>query len=362
MTLKAFPKINLYLKIIGKDSSAYHLLESRFVLVTSGVYDEIHIEAIDSSKDEICGAFGCDAESSSIALALRALRARYDFPRVRIEVQKRIPIGAGLGGGSADAGVVIRALMEEFGLGAGLANLDSRAVDSGAESGLESGAKSGGANLDSGALRGAESSADSSLDSGARKTRSMIAKEVGADVAFFVEGCECAEVEGRGEVITPLALARDDLREFEIYTPAIHCDTRAVYRQYAKMIESKEIAYSPKMRGKIDSGKVDSSKLDFSAFSNREILAIAQKQGDAPSVLNALNDLFLPASVLYPKLLDVKKELGEGWYFSGSGSSFFRPIMPESKSAPNASSKAESTRESKSTHNAPESTAKKARP
>lgn len=323
MTLKAFPKINLYLKIIGKDSSAYHLLESRFVLVKSGVHDEIHIEAIDSSKDEICGAFGCDAESSSIALALRSLRARYDFPRVRIEVQKRIPIGAGLGGGSADAGVVVRALMEEFGLGA---------------------VESGGANLDSSALRGAESSVESSLDSGAkssgvnldssaRKTRSMIAKEVGADVAFFVEGCECAEVEGRGEVITPLVLARDDLHEFEIYTPAIHCDTRAVYRQYAKMIESKEITYSPKMRGKIDSNKVDSGKLDFSALSNREILSIAQEQSDAPSVLNALNDLFLPASVLYPELLDVKKELGEGWYFSGSGSSFFRPIVPKSKSA-----------------------------
>lgn len=344
MTLKAFPKINLYLKIIGKDSSAYHLLESRFVLVKSGVHDEIHIEAIDSSKDEICGAFGCDAESSSIALALRSLRARYDFPRVRIEVQKRIPIGAGLGGGSADAGVVIKALMEEFGLGA---------------------VESGGANLDSRALRGAESSADSSLDSraksgganldsSARKTRSMIAKEVGADVAFFVEGCECAEVEGRGEVITPLALARDDLREFEIYTPAIRCDTRAVYRQYAKMIESKEITYSPKMRGALGAGKIDSSKvdsgaldsniLDFSALSNREILSIAQKQGDAPSVLNALNDLFLPASVLYPELLDVKKELGDGWYFSGSGSSFFRPMLesksapatPESKSAPKA--------------------------
>lgn len=157
-----------------------------------------------------------------------------------------------------------------------------------------------------------------------------MAKRIGADVAFFVSGVDFAEVGGVGEKITPHKIPSDDISEFEIYTPDIFCDTRAVYRQYRSMTEKQILKLSPKDM--------------FADFSNQKVLDFGEMQdlaqdGQATqrnsyacerfASLSALNDLFAPACALYPQLLEVAQELGEGWFFSGSGSSFFRALGVE---------------------------------
>lgn len=154
-----------------------------------------------------------------------------------------------------------------------------------------------------------------------------MAKRIGADVAFFVSDVDFAEVGGVGEKITPHKIPSDDISEFEIYTPDIFCDTRAVYRQYRSMTEKQILKLSPKDM--------------FADFSNQKVLDFGEMQdlaqdGQATqrnsyacerfASLSALNDLFAPACALYPQLLEVAQELGEGWFFSGSGSSFFRAL------------------------------------
>ena len=57
-------------------------------------------------------------------------------------------------------------------------------------------------------------------------------------------------------------------------------------------------------------------KLDFLSLSSIELLSRFTPI--------ELNDLLLPALSEYPELNGVREELGEGWFFSGSGSSFFR--------------------------------------
>ncbi|GAD18152.1 4-(cytidine 5'-diphospho)-2-C-methyl-D-erythritol kinase [Helicobacter fennelliae] len=263
MTLKAYPKINLYLKLVGiqhNNHHSYHLLESRFGLITSGVYDEIFIS--ESSHDSIKGDFGCDWQKSSVFQALVALRKFYPIPPLRIEVQKRIPIGAGLGGGSSDAGVLLSALNQKFSINLNQAKL------------------------------------------------AQIAKSIGADVAFFTQGHRFAEVRGIGEIIEPKQILDSDMTDFEIFTPPIFCDTKQVYQCYIQMRQNKQIQFSAKNL--------------FANLDNQTLFT--HNCAD-------LNDLFLPASTLYPQLLNIKKDLGDEWFFSGSGSSFFRPVRPINKSA-----------------------------
>ena len=297
MILKAYPKINIYLKIIDFDGN-YHLLESRFARIKGKLYDEIEITESSNGKDIIEGDFGCDAKDSSVACTLRLLREKYpkQFPPVHIKVAKHIPKGAGLGGGSSNAGCVLNGIDSMFCL-----ELSSEELNA-------------------------------------------MAKRVGADVAFFVSGVDFAEVGGVGEKITPHKIPSDDISEFEIYTPDIFCDTRAVYRQYRSMIEKQILKLSPKdMFADFSNQKV----LDFG-----EVQDLAQDRQDIQrnsyacerfASLSALNDLFAPACALYPQLLEVAQELGEGWFFSGSGSSFFRALGVE-KNATDSTKEAKSTK------------------
>ena len=274
MLYKSYPKVNLYLHIVGKTPSNYHLLRSRFVRVVGDLYDEIAISQApkDRACDSVLGNFPCEIEHSSVYLALQALR-KVDgvrFPPVRIEVQKHIPSGAGLGGGSSNAGVVLAALIARYG-----AEFKGEAKQ-----------------------MHAYFTSPKPPKSPLPTALSDLAKSIGADVAFFVSQVDCAEVSGIGERIAPCDSRLNDIARFSIYTPKIACNTAQVYRHYAATSTP-----NPHIK-------------DYSTLSNAAILA----SGD----MTSLNDLFAPACSLYKELESVAKELGEGWFFSGSGSSFFR--------------------------------------
>ena len=112
MILKSPAKINLFLNIIGKRKDGYHDIQPFFQLIN--LFDEIHISEISSSgvvfksnnedidpNDNLC---------ISAANLLYKKIGRNSTKGIEIDLQKNIPIGAGLGGGSSNAASVLQGL------------------------------------------------------------------------------------------------------------------------------------------------------------------------------------------------------------------------------------------------------------
>ncbi len=107
--IEAQAKINLTLRIKGKDANGYHPLETLFLRLD--LADSILIE-ISSNERSVLAAAELGAVEQNLAFrAASAFSRETGWPEGWvIRLEKHIPVGAGLGGGSADAGAVLRAL------------------------------------------------------------------------------------------------------------------------------------------------------------------------------------------------------------------------------------------------------------
>jgi len=162
-TARAFApaKLNLHLEVGERRPDGFHGIRSLFQAISLG--DSLEIAADGREGVSIEGDFGFPAEENIIHRAcLRFFEAAGGSFGVAVRVEKRIPMGGGLGGGSSDAGAVLRCLNE----------LSGRPL--------------------------------------APEALSRIASGLGSDLPFFLGG-PCAWVEGRGERIFPVE-ARGDLR------------------------------------------------------------------------------------------------------------------------------------------------------
>jgi 4-diphosphocytidyl-2-C-methyl-D-erythritol kinase len=105
-------KINLALHVTGRRADGYHLLDSIAVFADHG--DRIAVRPAAALELKVSGPFAHHAPADETDLAWRAAEAfcaRAGLPSaVHVEVEKNIPAGAGLGGGSADAAAVLSAL------------------------------------------------------------------------------------------------------------------------------------------------------------------------------------------------------------------------------------------------------------
>lgn len=114
--MDAQAKINLRLKVLGLGESGYHSIETVFQRleladrITVSVSDGAGIALDVSGDDSLAMASGPAAENLALLAAQSYLRRADWHPRVDIRLEKMIPVGAGLGGGSADAAGVLRAL------------------------------------------------------------------------------------------------------------------------------------------------------------------------------------------------------------------------------------------------------------
>jgi 4-diphosphocytidyl-2-C-methyl-D-erythritol kinase len=153
--LLAFAKLTLSLRVVGVRPDGYHLIDAE--MVSLDFADELLVTP---------GANDLPADN----LVTRALAAVGRDAHVRLE--KRIPAGAGLGGGSADAAAVLR--------WAGCSSVE-------------------------------------------------VAVGLGADVPFCLVGGGRARVRGIGEQVDPLPV---EARTFTLLTPPLHCSTVAVYRAW----------------------------------------------------------------------------------------------------------------------------------
>ena len=123
-----------------------------------------------------------------------------------------------------------------------------------------------------------------------------VGARIGADVPFFVHDVPSANVSGFGEIVEPFDETPLDL---EIFTPPVACDTAAVYRTFKER-------FLPHIAPE-----------EFRGWERRSSRELLEEIADP----RRLNDLY-PAALL--RCPDLEKYAGEGWFFSGSGSSFFR--------------------------------------
>lgn len=108
-------KVNLFLRVLAREASGFHQLETLFCRLTLG--DEVRVRVTDGARSLDChgealpaGGLG-PVEQNLAWRAATAYAEATGWPRgFAIEIEKRIPVGGGLGGGSADAGAVLRAL------------------------------------------------------------------------------------------------------------------------------------------------------------------------------------------------------------------------------------------------------------
>ena len=120
MILHANCKINIGLDILRRREDGFHDLETVMVPVL-GMYDVVEVEKVGGNSlfEQKGLVVDCDPEQNLCMKALRLMQRLYGVGECRICLDKRVPFGAGLGGGSSDATSVILAINELFELGLG---------------------------------------------------------------------------------------------------------------------------------------------------------------------------------------------------------------------------------------------------
>lgn len=115
ISLQAPAKLNLFLHVTGRLPNGYHTLQSVFVLID--LCDTIELNLINDGVIRRTGDVIGQPEKDLCVRAARLLQQKFSVPLgVEINVNKRIPAGAGMGGGSSDAASTLLGLNQLWGL------------------------------------------------------------------------------------------------------------------------------------------------------------------------------------------------------------------------------------------------------
>jgi 4-diphosphocytidyl-2-C-methyl-D-erythritol kinase len=135
LTVPAPAKVNLFLHVGAADADGYHPLAS--LVAFADVGDAVAVERADRLSLTVTGPFGAGlaGEDNLILRALRALgrAAGIGEPPLAVTLDKRLPVAAGLGGGSSDAGAALKSAREVLGLTLDDAALAAVAAEIGAD-------------------------------------------------------------------------------------------------------------------------------------------------------------------------------------------------------------------------------------
>ena len=129
-------KVNLFLHVGAPDATGYHPICSLMAFADLG--DRVALHTADAFELQVVGPFARElswGEENLVAKAARGLiaEARRPVAPVGITLEKRLPVAAGLGGGSSDAGATLRLLREDLGLDIDDARLEAVAARLGAD-------------------------------------------------------------------------------------------------------------------------------------------------------------------------------------------------------------------------------------
>jgi 4-diphosphocytidyl-2-C-methyl-D-erythritol kinase len=171
-------KVNLHLRVYGRRSDGYHGIRSIFQAVS--LADSIVVRSLKQpQRIEIDGVFDCPPEKTTLYKAIVVFREMTGvYEGVEVSVQKAIPAGGGLGGGSSDAASLLVALDNLF---------------------------------------------ETKL---AHEVLEKAAGSIGSDVPFFLKGGS-ALVSGRGEIVKPLPERLD--YSFAVVFPGFPMNTKSAY-------------------------------------------------------------------------------------------------------------------------------------
>jgi 4-diphosphocytidyl-2-C-methyl-D-erythritol kinase len=260
LTLKAPAKINLFLKVLNRRPDGFHEIESQMLKIE--LFDILHLSRQAEAISLSCPGTTLPADQGN--LVYRAAQAFFSATGIKagieIILEKNIPIAAGLGGGSSDAAAVVIGLNTLF-------------------------------NTDLG-----------------REQLMEIARPLGADVPFFMQGCSAAVATGIGDIIQQV----EPMKGFSIVlvNPGFEVSTKWVYENFP-----------------------------LTSNSNPYILARGQKvtrnfHGAAPGLYEGIgNDLEVVTISRYPEIEDIKKELKKAGavtsLMSGSGPTVFGLFLSE---------------------------------
>ncbi|MDD9720128.1 4-(cytidine 5'-diphospho)-2-C-methyl-D-erythritol kinase [Sulfitobacter sp. PR48] len=129
--VRAPAKINLTLHVTGQRPDGYHLLDS--LVVFADVGDRLELSTGTPLSLTISGPEGGGLQGGGDNLVLRAAALMQGTPTGRFRLEKNLPVSSGIGGGSADAAAVVRALLASRGTGAVPADLADRLLALGAD-------------------------------------------------------------------------------------------------------------------------------------------------------------------------------------------------------------------------------------
>ena len=132
--LKSRAKINLGLDVLGKREDGYH--EVRMVMQTIGIYDRLILTKIPEEEIRITSnlAFLPVNENNLIYKAIKLLKDEYHFPGgVSVDLNKFIPVAAGMAGGSTDAASTMFGVNRLFGLNLSMGKMMELGVRLGAD-------------------------------------------------------------------------------------------------------------------------------------------------------------------------------------------------------------------------------------
>jgi 4-diphosphocytidyl-2-C-methyl-D-erythritol kinase len=228
VVLMAPAKVNLTLEVLGPRADGYHELAS--VFSTVDLCDRVRVAPWRALDVRIAPAVGAPAGEDLASRAVRALAEASARPAVaHVRVRKRIPVASGLGGGSSDAGAVLRGLSRAW-------RLDAMDL-------------------------------------------APVAARVGSDVPFFVSGAAYALVRGRGELVEtlpapePFWIALVQLRE--------HVSTADVFGAYRAKPSNGE--RSAKLAKALRDRKVTTDAIR--GFLHNDLLEAAERV--APAIADA---------------------------------------------------------------------------
>ncbi len=183
MDVLAYAKINLSLRVGSRRNDGYHPVQS--LIQTIDLADQITIETAPKGEFHVWNSLGIDPQADLAAKAAGAVLAEIGSSAgIRIRIDKRIPAGAGLGGGSSDAAAVLVAV--NWLLGEPLAQQELH----------------------------------------------RLGAPLGADVPLFLYGGSL-RVSGRGDTIHRCSSNREET--FVVIVPRLHCNTAHVYDRFDRL-------------------------------------------------------------------------------------------------------------------------------
>ena len=215
MKIKAYGKVNISLDVVGKREDGYHLLS--MIMQNIDLYDEIEVEKQECVIILECNKSYVPVDNRNLAYkAAEIFKERYDIvDGVKINIEKNIPVSAGLAGGSTDAAAVLKVMNKLFNVNA------------------------------------------------TEEELMELSLKLGADIPYCIHG-GTALCEGIGEIITPIKPFRDKI--VVLVKPAFGVSTKEVYKNF----NLEKVRQHPKTAEIINA--IENDNLNFVASNMRNLL------------------------------------------------------------------------------------------